>query len=86
MCSFFCLILLLSLNKIAEHYSSTQQSEWSKSRSRIRERTISLRFLGIILRVLDLGFPYTMFTLQTRLKPLLLKEENSSDFCPTYVQ
>jgi len=42
-------------------------------RSWIHERTISLRFLGIILRVLR--FPYTMFTLQTSFKPTLLKGE-----------
>ncbi len=40
---------------------------------RIHGRTISLRFLGIILRVLRLMFPYTMFTLQTSFKLLLLK-------------
>jgi hypothetical protein len=33
-------------------------------RSRIHENTISLRFLGIILRVLILEFPNTMFTNQ----------------------
>jgi hypothetical protein len=32
------------------------------TRSRIHEHTILLRFLGIILRVSDLRFPYTMFT------------------------
>ncbi len=37
---------------------------------RIHERTISLRFLGIILRVLRLEVSYTMF--QTSFKPLLL--------------
>ncbi len=42
-------------------------------RSWIHERTISLRFLCIILRVLRLEVPYTMFTLQTSFKPLLLK-------------
>ncbi len=40
--------------------------------SRIHERTISLRFLGIILRVLRLEVSYTMFTFQTIFKPLLL--------------
>jgi hypothetical protein len=34
------------------------------SRSRIHECTITLRFLGIILRV-----PYTMFTLKTSFNP-----------------
>ncbi len=38
-------------------------------RSRIRDRTISLRFLGIIS---DLRFLYTMFALQPSFKPLLL--------------
>jgi len=68
-------------------------------RSRIHERTNSLRFLGIVLRVLGLN---TMFTLPASFKPLLLngegelnplvevtvnsKEENSEDFCPNYVQ
>ncbi len=33
--------------------------------SEIHERTISLRFLDIILRVLKLRFLYTMFPLQT---------------------
>jgi hypothetical protein len=42
-------------------------------RTQIHERTISLRFLGIILRVLRLEIPYTMFTLQTSFQPLLLK-------------
>ncbi len=32
-----------------------------------------LGFWGIILRVLRLEFTYTMFTLQTSFKPLLLK-------------
>jgi hypothetical protein len=75
--------------------------------SRIHERTISLRFLGIILRNLrhEVSIYFTMFTLQTSFKSLLLegrggwgavtvsrgltvnsKEENSSDFCPNYVQ
>jgi hypothetical protein len=40
--------------------------------SRIHERTISLRFRGIILRVLRLEVSYTMmFTFQTSFKPLL---------------
>jgi hypothetical protein len=43
--------------------------------SRIHERTISLRFRDIILRVFRLEVPYTMFTLQTSFKPLLLKGE-----------
>ncbi len=37
-------------------------------RNRIHERTISWRFLGIILRVLRLVVPYTMLTLQTSFK------------------
>ncbi len=43
------------------------------NRSRIHERTISQTFLGIFLRVLGPGFPYTMFTFQTSFKPLFLK-------------
>jgi hypothetical protein len=52
-----------------------------KSRSRIHEHTILLRFLGIILRVLRLlGFRIQyLFTLQTRFKPLLLKGGGSKD-------
>ncbi len=42
--------------------------------SLIYEFQILLRFLGIILRVLKLRFLYTMFTLHTSFKPLLLKE------------
>ncbi len=46
-----------------------------KIRSRIHEHTISLRFLGIILRVIIFEVSiYTMFTLQTSFKLLLLKE------------
>ncbi len=45
-----------------------------KLRSQIHEHTILLRIPGIILRVSDLRFPYTIFTLQTSFKPLLLKE------------
>ncbi len=69
------------------------------SRSRIHERKISLGFLGIIFWVLrlDVSIYCTMFTLQTSFKPLLLKnplievtvnskKENSSDFCPDYIQ
>jgi hypothetical protein len=37
-------------------------------RSRFYERTISLRFLGIILRVFRLEVPYTMFTLPNQFK------------------
>jgi hypothetical protein len=40
------------------------------TRSQIHESTISLRFLGIILKFSDLRFPYTMFTLQTSCKLL----------------
>jgi hypothetical protein len=45
-------------------------------RGQMHERTILLRFLGMIMIVLfsDLRFPDTMFTLQTSFKPLLLKE------------
>ncbi len=42
-------------------------------RSRIHERTILLRFMGVILRVLRLRYPCTMVTLQTSFKALLLK-------------
>jgi hypothetical protein len=45
-----------------------------KVRSQIHEHTILLRIPGIILRVSDLRFPYTIFTLQTSFYPLLLKE------------
>jgi hypothetical protein len=42
--------------------------------SQIHERTISLRFLDIIRRVFSLEVSvYTMFTLQTIFKPLLLR-------------
>ncbi len=70
--------------------------------NRIHERTVSLSFLGIILRVLRLDVLSIMFTLQTSFRPLLFewgrwvksvvgvtvnsKEENSEDFCPNYVQ
>ncbi len=42
------------------------------SRSRVHERTIPLRFLGIILRLLrlEVRFPYTMFKLQNSIKPI----------------
>jgi hypothetical protein len=46
--------------------------------SRIHERTISLRFLGIILGVLRLEVS-VMFTLQTCFKPLLLKGGGGGD-------
>ena len=62
-------------------------------RGRIHERTISLTFLGIILRVLRLEVSYTMFTLQTSFKPLLLKgwgggikSVSRGDFCLNDVQ
>ncbi len=41
--------------------------------SRIHERTISLKFLDIILRVLRLEVSVSIFTLQTNFKPFLLK-------------
>jgi hypothetical protein len=41
--------------------------------SRIHKRTISLRFLSIILKVLRLVVSVSMFTLQTSFKSLLLK-------------
>jgi hypothetical protein len=43
------------------------------SRSRIHERTISLRFLGIILRVLRLEVSVSNVYITTSFKPLLLK-------------
>ncbi len=72
-----------------------------KIRSRIHERTVSLRFRGKILKsweFSDLRFPYTMLTLQTSFKTTFARgdsfaevtvnsnEENSYDFCPYYVQ
>ncbi len=74
---------------------SWQSHLWQETWGPVHEWTISLRFLGIILRV-----PYTMFTLQTRFKPLLSRgggvnllvevtvncKENSEDFFPSYVQ
>jgi hypothetical protein len=75
-----------------EAYTCVHTKENKKhNRSRIHERTISLRFLSIILRVLRLRFPYTMFTLQTSLKPLLLKTGGGGGVkiqihCPKYVQ
>jgi hypothetical protein len=52
-------------------YSSLQAVQ---AKSRIHERTHSLRFLGIILRALRLEVPYTMFTITTQFfNPLLLK-------------
>ncbi len=64
--------------------STIMTSLWSSptpvTSSQIREHTISLRFLGIIFRVLRLEVSvyilYTMFTLQTSFKPLL--EEGGS--------
>jgi hypothetical protein len=53
-----------------------EKSKLKLSRSRIHERAISLRFLGIILKVIRLQvnvFPYTIFTLQSSFKPILLK-------------
>jgi hypothetical protein len=61
---------------------------------------ISLSFLSIILRVLrQMRFPYTVFTLQTNFKPLLLKgggrvnpsvdvavNSTEEDFFTNYVQ
>jgi hypothetical protein len=44
-----------------------------QTRSRIHERTISLRFLGIILGVLILEVSVNNVTLQTSFKPLLLR-------------
>ncbi len=60
-----------------------------KHRSRIHECTISLRFLGIILRVLRLEvYPYNVcfIPLFSLVEVTVNKEENSSDFCPNYVQ
>ncbi len=45
------------------------------SRSRIHERTISLRFLGLILRVLRLEVSINNVTLQTSFKPLCSRGE-----------
>jgi hypothetical protein len=70
----------------------------SPSWSTIHKRTISSRFLGIILRVLRLEVslqPVSTHFFQRkggrRYSPLVevtvtSKEENSSDFCPNYVQ
>jgi hypothetical protein len=64
-------------------------------RSRIYERTVSLMFLGIILRVFRLEVSvynvYITNQFQTTFAPLLevtvnSKEENSYDFCSNYVQ
>jgi hypothetical protein len=54
-------------------------------RSRIHERKISLRFLGIILRVLrlDVSIYCTIFTIQTSIKPLFPKN-SGSDRANTY--
>jgi hypothetical protein len=57
---------------------------------------MSVRFVDIILRVLRLEVPYTIFALQTSVQPLFgggeknplvevtvnCKVENSEDFCP----
>jgi len=43
--------------------------------SRIHERTISLRFLGIILKFLGLEVSINYVTLQSSFKPFLLKGE-----------
>jgi hypothetical protein len=74
---------------------ATKLIPFNVSRSRIHERIILLRYMRKILSVLRVEF-YTIFTLQTSFKPILLeggggglvdsKEENSQDFCPNYVQ
>ncbi len=58
-------------------------------RSRIHERTISLRFVGVILTVLRLllgGWGVGGGGVKTLVEVTLNKEKNSSDFCPNYVQ
>ncbi len=45
-----------------------------ETRSRIHERTVSVKFLSIILRVLKLEVPYTIFTVQTRFKSVFQEE------------
>jgi hypothetical protein len=65
-------------------------------RSRIHERTISLRFLGIILRVRRLKVANQFQTTFAQGKgggvksvgevTVDSKEENSEHFCPNYVQ
>jgi hypothetical protein len=57
-----------------------------QARSRIHERTISLKYLGIILRVLRLEA--SMFTLETSFKPLVAVTVDSTEknCCPKYVQ
>jgi hypothetical protein len=63
------------------------------ARSRIHERTVLLRLLGIILRVPTLEFSaynvYITNQFQTTVAQVVdvnSKEENSSDFCPNYFQ
>jgi hypothetical protein len=63
--------------------SQAAQSSQNVFWSRIHEHTISMRFLGIILRVLRLErFQYTIFTLQTSFK----LQGGKAYFCPNYVQ
>jgi hypothetical protein len=45
------------------------------TRSRIHEHTILLRFLGIILSVSDLRFPYTMFTVANQFQTTFVQGE-----------
>jgi hypothetical protein len=53
-------------------YTTVSEGGVIEPRSRIHERSLSLSFLGIILRVLRLEVLYTMFTLKTSFKALLL--------------
>jgi hypothetical protein len=57
-------IIATNTSRNGYHMSSRHACE-HPTRSRIHEHTISLRFPGIILRVLDLRFPYTIFTTET---------------------
>ncbi len=68
-----CLLLLFDSLRLILYLQCIVCINVSLSWSRINERTISLRFLGIILRVVRLEVPYTMFTLHASFSPLLLK-------------
>jgi hypothetical protein len=59
--------------KLACDCREWKRREKTKTRSRIHERTISLRFHGIILRVLrlEISMINVYITLQTSFKPLL---------------
>jgi hypothetical protein len=51
---------------------SNAKGKWNTSRSRIHERTISMRFLGIILRVLRLD---------VSVDNVYIKNQFKSNFC-----